>query len=384
MSEQRLAAWMALAFVPRLGPRKLSQLQSIDSPEQLIQLPGRELHALGLSSTQIQFLHHHSQREVEACLEWRERSDGHILALCDQLYPPLLKEIASPPPLLFVRGKVSVLTDPQVAIVGSRNASLEALELSSRFASDLVKSGLVVTSGLALGVDGYAHDGALKQQGETVAVLGTGLERVYPARHRGLAARIMEQGALVSEFRPITPARPENFPRRNRIISGLSAGTLVIEAAEKSGSLITAKYALEQNREVFALPWSVDHITGRGNNLLIKSGATLVHSADEVVAEIDSLINWSYTKQGDLFSKHPATQPASSELFVSNEDVTQEQLPFPQLFANVGNEATPVDILAQRTNIPVHEVMMQLLELELLGHVVAVSGGYIRNGGSKL
>lgn len=375
MSEQRLAAWMALVFTPRLGPKKLSQLLSIDSPENILRYSSHELKSLGFSSTQLSYLTHQSAKEVDKCLAWQQEKGCHILPLYDDLYPSLLKEVASPPPLLFIQGNRSLLLDPQVAIVGGRNASHEALAAARSFAGELAKSGLVITSGLALGVDGYAHDGALNSQGDTIAVLGTGLNNIYPARHRGLAQRIIEQGALVSEFRPNTPARPENFPRRNRIISGLSAGTLVIEAAEKSGSLITARYALEQNREVFALPWSASHIRGRGGNLLIKSGATLVHNPEDVIAEIDSLINWSITKQGELFP---------TAVTESDKNSIEEQLPFPKLFANVGNEATPVDILAQRTNIPVHEVMMQLLELELLGHVVAVSGGYIRNGGSKL
>ena len=231
---------------------------------------------------------------------------------------------------------------------------------------------LRLTESLALGkifgIDGHAHDGALLGGGETVAVLGSGLQHLYPARHRKLAERIREQGALVSEFRPDAKPRAEHFPRRNRIISGLSVGVLVVEAAEKSGSLITARYAAEQGRDVFALPGSIHSPTSRGGNQLIKNGACLVQSAKDVLDEIENLVNWSV-------SQSPYPQPA---LFTQND--SREELPFAELLANVGNEATPVDILANRTNIPVHEVMMQLLELELSGHVVAVTGGYIRKG----
>ncbi|MDF5431222.1 DNA-protecting protein DprA, partial [Vibrio parahaemolyticus] len=181
---------------------------------------------------------------------------------------------------------------------------------------------------------------------DTIAVLGSGLEHIYPARHRKLAQRIAENGALVSEFRPDAKPRAENFPRRNRIISGLALGVLVVEAAEKSGSLITARYAAEQGREVFALPCSISSVNGRGGNQLIKNGACLVSEPNDILREIQSLLDWSYQQQTrDLFS------PLN----------TEEQLPFPELLANVGSEATPVDILANRTNIPVQEVMMQLL-----------------------
>lgn len=376
MREQQIAALMALSFVPKLGPKKLSTLLTIDSPENLVLKSTSSLQALGLTEPQISFLRKQSIKEVDICLEWQQQDDCHIISILDDHYPPLLKEISAAPPLLFVQGKTDLLLDPQIAIVGSRNASPEALELARSLSGELAKNGLVVTSGLALGVDGYAHDGALNHQGETIAVLGSGLNKIYPARHRGLAERVIGSGALVSEFRPNTPARPDNFPRRNRIISGLSAGVLVIEAAEKSGSLITARYAIEQNRGVFALPWSILHSHGQGGNTLIKSGATLVTSAKEVIAEIDSLINWSLSQR---------VKPQQPSLF--SEEVspkTDEPLPFPELFDNVGFEATPVDILAQRTNIPVHEVMMQLLELELSGHVTGVAGGYIRKRRGEL
>ncbi|MGF1752273.1 DNA-processing protein DprA [Vibrio makurazakiensis] len=365
MNEKELRAWLALSFTPQLGGKRLSHLISLDFPQNIVQYSAEHLQAIGLKPKQISYLKQGYEKDVDECLEWQSTSpEHHIVTPLSQYYPPLLSEIASFPTALFVKGHVQKLIEPQIAMVGSRNASLEGLQTAKSFAQAFVQQGLIVTSGLALGIDGYAHDGALQGGGETFAVLGSGLESIYPARHRHLASRIVENGALISEFRPNAKPRPEHFPRRNRIISGLSLGTLVVEAAEKSGSLITARYALEQDREVFALPGSIHSPTSRGGNTLIKSGACLVQSAQDVLNEIESLLNWSINQQPSFFES----------------DVVNEQLPFPQLLANVGGEAIPVDILAQRTHIPVHEVMMQLLELELSGHVVAVSGGYIRKG----
>jgi DNA processing protein len=364
MTEHELRAWLILSFTPQLGGQSLTRLLTIDSPINLLSSSQERWQLMGLKPKQIDFLKAHSHAEVDECLEWIQAPNHHIVTLLDAHYPPLLKEVASPPTILFVKGDVRALCAPQIAMVGSRNASIEGLQTARSFAKDLAANGLVVTSGLALGVDGHAHDGALEGGGQTVAVLGSGLESIYPARHRKLSQRIIEQGALVSEFRPNAKPRPEHFPRRNRIISGLSVGVFVVEAAERSGSLITARYAAEQNRDVFALPGSIHNPHARGSNALLKSGACLVQSSDDILQEVQNLVSWSFSQQTSIFSK----------------EASQEELPFPELMANVGLEATPVDILAERTHIPVHEVMMQLLELELSGYVVAVPGGYIRKG----
>ncbi len=245
---------------------------------------------------------------------------------------------------------------PQLAIVGSRHASPDGLSLAHAFAKELASHEAVVTSGLALGIDGRAHRGALDGGGVTVAVLGSGLERVYPAAHRKLAEEIKEKGALVSELWPWSPPKPAFFPRRNRIISGLSVGVLVVEAALKSGSLITARLALEQGRDVFALPGSIHNPHAKGSNGLIKQGAYLVESVEEILSQVGTLAGCAINHQLDM-------APAQ---------VLQEQLPFPELLANVGNEARCVDVLAEICDEPVHEIMMQLLELELQGLVSAV------------
>ncbi|MGY0617454.1 DNA-processing protein DprA [Vibrio sp. FJH11] len=364
LSENDLIAWLKLSCLPGIGGVRMNQLLAKASPRNIINSSHEYLQRLGLSQKQLQAWAS-VDKEVDACLAWRALSSSHhILTLDDPLYPPLLKQIVAPPPLLFVQGEQTCLSQPQIALVGSRNASIDGLQHARHFAADLVHNDLVVTSGLALGIDGHAHDGALQAGGKTIAVLGSGLENIYPVRHRGLALRVAENGALVSEFRPHAKPRAEHFPRRNRIISGLSLGVLVVEAAEKSGSLITARYALEQGREVFALPTSIHAKNASGGNHLIRHGACLVEKTKDVLDEIQSLLDWSVNQSLDLFS-------------ALNDE---EELPFPQLLANVGSEATPVDILANRTNIPVQEVMMQLLELELSGHIVAVSGGYIRKG----
>ena len=369
MSSDSLSAWLTLYFTPRLGAKGLQKLLSKANPEQIVQWDELRLQAHGLTPTQINFIHQSHQAYIEQCFEWQSTAaTHHIITLQDSTYPPLLKQVASPPAVLFVKGDLAQLSYPQIAMVGSRHASVDGLNSAKRFAAALAEQGLVVTSGLALGVDGYAHDSALKANGTTVAVLGCGLNTVYPSRHKALARRIEQQGALVSEFHPAILPKAGNFPRRNRIISGLSLGVLVIEATEKSGSLITARYAAEQGRDVFALPGSIHSPQARGCNQLIQQGACLVQSMEDITNEIDSLLRWSNT--------HIPKQENESLL----ENEPKEQLPFAKLLANVGSEVTPVDILAQRTHIPVQDVMMQLLELELLGHVVAVSGGYIRKG----
>jgi len=369
MDEKVLSAWLKLSFIPKLGHKKRVRLLSLDSITNLAQYSPKQWQALGLSAEQIHYLAYDAERDVDESLNWLNGDNQrHIVTTACQTYPLLLKQISSAPSVLFVQGQLEIIRQPQIAIVGSRNASIDSLKISSQFARQLVESDLVVTSGLALGIDGYAHDGALKAGGKTVAVLGSGLSSIYPARHKNLAERICDSGALVSEFRPNAKPRPTHFPRRNRIISGLSMGVLIVEAAEKSGSLITARYATEQDREVFVVPGSILNPNCIGSNRLIRQGACLVQDVQHILDEVQSMLNINQNHATD--SQQPLFLPSNSE----------EELPFPELLANVGEEATPVDILANRTHIPVQEVMMQLLELELSGHVVAVSGGCIRKG----
>lgn len=379
-----LIAWIKLAYIPKLRRRQFWQLLSRDSPQNLIAYSAPELQHLGLSGSQISYLKHQSARLIKSCEDWLIHDDHYILTSDSQDYPFLLSQISRAPHVLFIQGNPKLLTQPQVALVGSRHASHHGLLAADEFAQYLASDGFCITSGLALGVDGHAHQGALAVRGATLAVLGSGLARIYPAKHQQLAQRILDsQGALVSEFLPDTPPKAANFPRRNRIISGLSLGVLVIEAAQKSGSLITARYALEQNRDVFALPYSIYHVGGKGNNQLLNDGAMLALSPEYVAQELHQtaarlqacgLAQSARISPPIQQNNYPKQQSQQIELPITSK----QELPFPELLANVGSEPVPIDILALRTHIPVHEVMLQILELELAGAVMAVPGGYIR------
>jgi DNA processing protein len=287
---------------------------------------------------------------------------AQTLAISDERYPSLLRTIHDPPPLLYVRGDLQLLQQPQIAVVGSRRASPAGLRLAESLSGQLVAAGLHICSGMALGIDGAAHRGALGAGGKSIAVMATGIEQLYPARHRRLAGELLQAGCLVTEFPPGTPPRPPNFPQRNRIISGLSLGVLVVEAALPSGSLITAGTALEQGREVFALPWSMLHEGGAGCLRLLRDGAKMVQGIEDILEELGPL----YTLQQDLFS--PPAQSAGQQ----EDPVTSSVLDM------VGYEAITADELIQRSPLPVARVLADLSALELAGRIERCAGGYIR------
>jgi len=296
---------------------------------------------------------------AEQLLDWCDRHQVRCLTLTDPDYPELLKEVSAAPPLLFVRGDADLLSMPQLAVVGSRNASPQGLQQAEQFARALADSGFVITSGLALGIDGAAHRGAL-QGGKTLAVLGTGLDVIYPRQHAGLCRDILEGGgAVVSEFLPETAPLPANFPRRNRVISGLSLGVLVVEAALKSGSLITARYGLEQNREVFAIPGSIHNPMSKGNHRLLKQGAILVESARDIVEHLGGMLG--YLAQT---VPPPAENPGGGDESV--------------LLAAMGFDPVDVDSLVASTGFSVKDVMRMLMLLELDEKVVSINGNYQR------
>jgi DNA processing protein len=281
-----------------------------------------------------------------------------ILSIEDEFYPPLLRFIHDPPELLYARGNLEVLRQPQLAVVGSRKASPAALRLTTDLCGQVVAAGLHICSGLALGIDGAAHRGALGAGGSTVGVMATGIDRVYPARHRHLVKDMLQAGCLVTEFPPGTPPRRGNFPQRNRIISGMSLGVLVVEAALPSGSLITARTALEQGREVFAAPWSALHKGGEGCLYLLADGARLVRSIDDILEEL-----------GPLYQLQLELSPPESAL-------EEEHNP---LLALIGYEAVTTDELVLNSGLDVNEVMAGLSGLELEGRITRVPGGYIRS-----
>ena len=300
--------------------------------------------------------------QVENDLSWLASPDRFVLTLTDRRYPPLLKEIPDPPPLLFVQGDVDCLQNWQLAVVGSRNPSTSGRDSAYEFARYLGSGGLYICSGLADGIDAAAHKGALAGGGKTIAVVGTGLDRVYPAKNRDLAHQIAAQGAIVSEFPLGTPPLAENFPRRNRIISGLSLGTLVIEAALKSGSLITARMAMEQGREVFAMPGSIHKLLARGCHQLYREGAKLVETADHIIEELGALAEFAQITDPPA-NNQPQTLPAG------------EDTEYQQLFAYLGYDPIHIDELISRSGLTADAVSSMLLLLELQGRVSALPGG---------
>jgi DNA processing protein len=284
---EELRAWALLLRTPGITRQRIAlALNSVASVTELVRASAQSLAALGFPEAARNSLRSPDHAAPDADLEWLHRTGHHLLALTSPNYPPLLATIPDAPPALYVRGSLEVLTTPQLAIVGSRHPTASGRDTAFRFAAHLARCGLVITSGLAEGIDGASHRGALAAAGATVAVCGTGLDRVYPEAHAELADAIAENGALVSEFAPRTPPRREHFPQRNRLISGLCLGTLVVEAARQSGSLITARCASEQGREVFAIPGSIHNPLSRGCHRLIRDGAKLVETADDILTEL--------------------------------------------------------------------------------------------------
>lgn len=333
----------------------------------------------GMTSEQVSAFFQADPRQLGASLRWLEQESHYLVPITDHHYPMMLKQIASAPLVLFVEGNLLALATPQLAMVGSRKHTEYGEQWATYFSTGLVRCGFTITSGLALGIDGVCHEAALDCGGTTIAVLGSGLTRIHPRRHEHLACRILEQGgALVSELNVSATAIPANFPRRNRIISGMSAGVLVVEASLRSGSLITARYALEQDREVFALPGPIDSVTSEGTHWLIKQGAYLVTEPNDIAEQIGSGLTWlpitSDTLQTDFM---PARAKSASEEIICAED-DEVELPFTDVLANVEYEVTPVDVVAERAGQPVPEVVGKLLELELAGWIAAVPGGYVR------
>jgi len=298
--------------------------------------------------------------------EWLADDAHHLVAFDAPDYPPLLRETPGAPAALFVAGDVTSLWQPQIAIVGSRNASHAGIANARSFARAFVAAGFAITSGLAEGIDAAAHAAALDAGGQTIAVLGTGPDIVYPKRHRELAAHVAANGALVSEFAPGTPGRPAHFPQRNRIIAGLALGTLIVEAGLRSGSLITARNASEQGREVFAIPGSIHHPLARGCHRLIRDGATLVETADEVIEALGFLaarLGLHLRARLDASEPQAASTPAPPDADRA------------RLLAVLGPDTLGVDALVERTGFDMQALSSLLLMLELEGEIASERGG---------
>ncbi|NBD96322.1 MAG: DNA-protecting protein DprA [Gammaproteobacteria bacterium] len=365
-------AWLSLVLARGLGARRSASLaERFGSAARWAEHDDSELRESGLSDDCIRSLRRPDPGLMAACLDWLAADQHHLVTLDDPYYPPLLRRIADPPPALFLVGSPDVLVRPQVAIVGSRNATAGGIDHARAFAALLARAGLVVASGLAAGIDAAAHAGCLDSGGDTTAVLGTGADRVYPARHKALARRIIGRGALVSMFPPGTEPKPGNFPARNRIISGMSLGTLVVEAGLRSGSLITARLATDQGREVFAIPGSVHNPVARGCHRLIREGAQLVETAEEVLEALAPLA-------GELADNIQAllTAGTGTGLDKAPQAPTIEDDPdYDRLLDAIGFEPTPVDVIIRRSKLTTAAVSSMLLIMELDGRVAAHPGG---------
>ncbi len=378
MHKEELAYWLALWRTPGVGSSLFGNiLERYPDLSSLFQLDGTQLRACGFNQVQISCLKGFHLGEaspliegVQRDLEWLEQSDlNHIVTWAHEEYPPLLRQIKGSPPLIFVRGDYSCLNLPQIAIVGSRNCSRNGRKLAHDFSGYFSEQGFITSSGLALGVDTFAHRGALAAGGKTVAVLAHGLDDLYPKRNRALAAEVVENGALVSELPIGVNPKPEYFPRRNRIISGLSLGVLVVEAALKSGSLITAHEAVDQGREVFAIPGSINDPLVKGCHGLIRNGAKLVENAQHVVEELAPLLGFMQQTSLDLDQDAQLSPYADGFRYADGSSEAR-------LLNSLEYEPVSLDKLVGLTGLAVAEVSSALVLLEMDGVVAQRQGGY--------
>lgn len=366
--------WLLLQHLPGMKPGLMRRLFALDpdckNPELWLGWSQTRLRSAGVGDELFISINEwrskgsncQAAQRAQRDLEWLHQHDVRLLPLNDPLYPPLLLEIADAPPLLYVWGDCGYLAAPQLAVVGSRRPSRQGLSDASDFAATLAGAGFIVTSGLAYGIDAASHQAALNIGGKTIAVLGNGVDTIYPAANRALAAEISQHGAVISEFPLGTPPRANHFPSRNRIISGLSLGVLVVEAALQSGSLVTARLAAEQNREVFALPGSIHNPVSRGCNSLIRQGATLVQSADDILSELRGWLN------SDL--KLAPTTAAAQAIELGNDEAA--------VFSSIGFQPISLDEILASTTQPLPALLAILAELELLGLVENRAGCYLR------
>lgn len=363
---ERLYQVLALDLLPQLGVYRLTRRLKGVCPFTLFALSHQELTQLGFNDKQIDILQHPPINKFSEVEMWLSGGENRcVISYFDDNYPSLLKEISSPPMLLFCIGNIQLLYSPQVAMVGSRVATISGKETAKRLASELVQAGMCVTSGLATGIDSYAHQGALTGGGHTVAVLGSGLNVIYPKSNIELAQRIVESGLLISEFWPNTPPNAKQFPRRNRIVSGLSLGVVVVEAAQRSGSLITARLAAEQNREVFAIPGSINNPKVSGCHKLISQGAKLITCAADILEE---------------FLQYQFINTETPDKHLVSPNIQHDAMLDPVL-ACISYDTTPIDLIAQRCNLSINVVLEHLLSLELSGEISSLPGGYIRTKG---
>lgn len=348
-----IESWLALGLIDGLGDESIRRLLvAFGSPVGILSAKAAELERLVKKKVADSIVQGVDRKKIAVTLKWLEDPANSLMTLADPDYSSMLLNIADPPPLLYLKGKRELLSSPALAVVGSRNATPQGLSNAEAFAAAASNAGLCIVSGMALGVDAAAHRGGLRGMAASIAVVGTGLDIVYPARNRDLAHELAEKGVLVSEFPLGTPAVGSNFPRRNRIISGMSRGCLVVEAALQSGSLITARQALEQGRDVFAIPGSIHSPLSKGCHALIKQGAKLVESAEDILDEL-------------------GYQSVRSTVNDTDEPAGQES----PLLKYLGHDAANIDTLCTRSGLTAETVSAMLLSLELDGVVATLPGG---------
>lgn len=349
--------WVALGQIQGLGNANICQLLArFGSPDKVFSASVSQLKEVVSERLAVSINQGIDSEATQNTVDWLKRDNAHIVTLADETYPKQLLQISNPPVILYAIGHLELLNMPSIAIVGSRHATPQGEKNANSFAHSLCGQGLCIVSGMALGIDGAAHSGALKSNGATIAVVGTGLDIVYPAKHRQLAHQIAERGLILSEFPLGTPSKAQNFPRRNRIISGLSLGCLVVEANTGSGSLITARLAAEQGREVFAIPGSIHSPVSKGCHQLIKQGAKLVESSADILEELSNLLP-AYSPFGSLAQKDQTAPEANS------------------LLACMGFEAIDFESLLEATGLTTDALSSMLMLLELEGKITTLAGG---------
>ena len=351
------AAWVGLSLIPGLGGESFRRLLSaFGEPENINAAGYAALNAVVKPDVARRICDGTLSNEIQPTLEWLEQPQNHLITLADEDYPQPLLQTADPPPLFYLKGRRELLGSRFFAIVGSRNATPQGVINARDFAKNLSDSGFCIVSGMATGIDAAAHRGGLNGAASSLAVVGTGLDTIYPVGNHKLAHELAENGALITEFPLGTPPKAQNFPRRNRIISGLSAGCLVVEAALRSGSLITARLSAEQGREVFAIPGSIHSPHSKGCHALIKQGVKLVECAEDILTEF----NWYGTIPAPLKS-------AGTALPIQETDNV--------LLTALGFDPVDIDTLAARSGLTSQNVCAMLLRMELDGHVALLPGG---------
>jgi DNA processing protein len=354
---EELLSWLRLTLVPGVSLTvQRALLRKYGSPQAVLDMSRREIGSFAGADVAERLSAGPAAGLIERTMRWLDEPGHHLLALADRAYPQALLTISDPPTVLYARGNVELLNRTTLAIVGSRNATPQGERDAEAFARAISDAGMCIVSGLALGIDAAAHRGGLAGKGSSVAVMGTGPDLIYPARNRDLARALERSGCLISEFALGTPSEAGNFPRRNRLISGLSRGVLVVEAAPRSGSLITARFALEQGRDVFAIPGSIHSPLSKGCHELIKQGAKLVESANDVLDELHGV-----KRQAGDEASQPSGQPSGE--------------PPSALLEAMGFAPVTMDQIAQLTGLGAAALSAQLSQLEIEGRISALAGG---------